>query len=113
MIVGLNLKLVIRANNRGELYISNRLFPNQNPAGADGGPFSRVCTGLTLRQPLKFCIPQILLFCDCKLCAKFQNPRTTPSGRKVCDPERRKEERKIIPKIVDTIYSYLHTTLES
>jgi hypothetical protein len=37
--------------------------------------------------------------------AKFQNPRTTHSGRKVCDPEERKKkkERKIILKIVDTL----------
>jgi hypothetical protein len=32
------------------------------------------------------------LFCDLKLCAKFHNPRTTPSGRKVCGTERKKKK---------------------
>ena len=50
-------------------------------------------------KPQTFCYPKSYLFCDIKLCAKFQNPRTTPSGRKVCGPE--KKERKI-PNIVDT-----------
>jgi hypothetical protein len=31
----------------------------------------------------------ILKVCELGAIAKFQNPRTSPSGRKVCDPERR------------------------
>ena len=31
---------------------------------------------------------------DSKTDAKFQNPRTTPSLRKVCDPVRRKKNEK-------------------
>ena len=27
-------------------------------------------------------VPQILIFCDLKLCEKIQNPRTTPSVKK-------------------------------
>ena len=49
------------------------------------------------------CFTPKLFFCDLKPYAKFQNPRTTPSWRKVCDPER-KERKKIIPKIVDTTF---------
>ena len=30
------------------------------------------------------------LFCDLKFCAKCHNPRTTPSGRKVCGAKERK-----------------------
>ena len=39
----------------------------------------------------------IYLFCDLKLRAKFQNPRTTPSGRKGVEMKER--------KIIDTKYS--------
>ena len=61
-------------------------------------------------------VPQIFFrhksyfFCELGPHTKFHNPRTTPSGRKVCDPERKKkerkkkEERKIMPKIVDTTF---------
>ena len=35
------------------------------------------------RCPIFF-LPQILFFCELKPHAKFRNPRTTPSGRKVC-----------------------------
>ena len=48
-------------------------------------------------------VPQIFFrhksyfFCELGPHTKFHNPRTTPSGRKVCDPERKKEERKIMP----------------
>ena len=41
-------------------------------------------------------------FCELKHHSKFQNPRTTLSGRKVCDPE---EEKKNNPKIVDTTFT--------
>jgi hypothetical protein len=50
------------------------------------------------RWGLKFLFyPKSYFFCDLKLNAKFQNPRTTPSGRKVCGTER-KEEKKNNPK---------------
>jgi hypothetical protein len=39
------------------------------------------------------------IFEELKLHAKFQNHTVTPSGRKVT---RRKEEREIMPLIVDT-----------
>jgi hypothetical protein len=48
--------------------------------------------------------PPNLLFFYLKLCAKFQNPRTTCSGRKVCGGEKRKENRKKIPNIADTLF---------
>ena len=42
----------------------------------------------------KFCLyPKSYFFCDLKLCAKFHNPRTTPSGRKVCGTEKKKREK--------------------
>jgi hypothetical protein len=41
------------------------------------------------------------IFCEFEPLAKFHNPRTTPSGRKVCDTET--EETKIIHKIVDAV----------
>ena len=37
---------------------------------------------------------KILFFCELKPHIQFQNPRTTPSGRKVTQSERKKEERK-------------------
>ena len=40
-----------------------------------------------------FFSPQILFFCDLKPHAKFQNPRSIPSGRKVFDPEEEEEEK--------------------
>ena len=53
----------------------------------------------TKKEPLRglggvphFCFTPNLIFCDLKLCAKFTNPRTTPSGRKVCGPERKKND---------------------
>ena len=42
-------------------------------------------------------------FNELKSHVKFHNPRITPSWRKVCDPNK-KEEEKIIPKIVDTMF---------
>ena len=68
-------------------------------------PWGSSLTGLyTLGPPLgppstlaEFVLPQIIFFCDLKLDAKFHTPRTTPSGRKVCGTEKRKQ---IIPKIV-------------
>ena len=51
-----------------------------------------------------FILPPILFFWELKLCTKFQNPKTTPSGRKVCSGE--KKERKIITKIVDTSFRW-------
>ena len=44
--------------------------------------------------------PKSYLFCDLKLCAKFQKPRKTYSGRKECGGEK----RKIIANIVDTLF---------
>ena len=41
--------------------------------------------------------------CELGTPAKFQKPWTTPSGRKVCDPEDEKKE-KYIPKIVNTTF---------
>ena len=40
-------------------------------------------------------LPQILFFGDLKLHAKFPNPSTTPSGRKVCGMEKKKNNHKI------------------
>jgi hypothetical protein len=40
-------------------------------------------------------------FCEFKPHAKFQNPRTTPSGRKITQAEKRKKREKT-PLIVDT-----------
>ena len=37
----------------------------------------------------KLCFSQNLIFWWHKLPTKFQNPRTTPSRRKVCDPEKK------------------------
>ena len=37
--------------------------------------------------------PKSYYFCDLKPNVKFQNTRTTPSGRKVFDPEERKEKK--------------------
>ena len=51
----------------------------------------------------KLCFNQNLIFCDLKPHAKFQNLRTTPSGRKVCDRE--KEERKKNNPFAQTKYS--------
>ena len=34
----------------------------------------------------------LIFFCELKPPAKFQNPRTTPSGRKVCHPEKKEEK---------------------
>ena len=51
--------------------------------------------------PQIFVDPKSYFFCDLKLRAKFQNHRTTPSGRKVCGTEKK---RKIITKIVDTSF---------
>ena len=43
----------------------------------------------------------VQLYCfDLQLHAKFHNPRTTPSARKVCGTEK----NKIIPNIVDTSF---------
>ena len=42
---------------------------------------------------MNFFLPQILFFCDLKLHAKFHNPRRTPSGRKVCGGEEKKEKK--------------------
>jgi hypothetical protein len=40
-------------------------------------------------------VPQFFfIFGELGAHAKFQNPRTTPSGKKVCDPERKKERKK-------------------
>ena len=38
--------------------------------------------------------PRSYFFCDLKLCAKFHNLRTTPSGKKVCGGEKKRKERK-------------------
>ena len=40
----------------------------------------------------KFSLPKSYFFCDLKLRAKFPNPRTTPSGRKVCGGEEEKKK---------------------
>ena len=37
--------------------------------------------------------PQILIFCDLKPHAKFQNPMITPSGRKVTRQSEREREK--------------------
>ena len=42
--------------------------------------------------------PKSYFCCDLKLRAKFHNPRTTPSRRKVCGTEKRKERKKTNPK---------------
>jgi hypothetical protein len=43
-----------------------------------------------------FVLPQTLFFCDLKTHAKFQNPTTTPSGRKasVGEEKERKKRKK-------------------
>ena len=38
--------------------------------------------------------PKTYFFYDSKLRAKFQNPRTTPSGRKVCGGEKKGRKKK-------------------
>ena len=43
---------------------------------------------------LIFFYPKSYFFCDLKLHAKFQNPRTTPAWRKVCGPERKENNLK-------------------
>ena len=47
-------------------------------------------------RPPIFVYPKSYFFCDLELLAKFLNPRTTPSGRKECDPEKKKKEEKIV-----------------
>jgi hypothetical protein len=43
--------------------------------------------------PINF-VTQILFFFGLKQRSKFQNPRTTHSGRKICGTERKKERKK-------------------
>ena len=45
--------------------------------------------------PPNFCLPQILIFCELKSHAKFQNPTITPSWRKVTQAERERKKLKL------------------
>ena len=45
------------------------------------------------KDPQHFVHPKSYFFCDLKLRAKFHNPRTTPSGRKVCGGEEEEKEK--------------------
>ena len=47
-----------------------------------GGPCPK-----TWGFPDYFLHPKSYFFCELGAHAKFNNPRTTPSGRKVCDPK--------------------------
>ena len=42
--------------------------------------------------------PKSYFFCDLKLCAKFQNPRTTPSGKKYVARGGKREKNNNNPK---------------
>ena len=44
------------------------------------------------RVPIFFVYPNVIFCCDLKLCTKFHNPRTTPSGRKVCSGEKKRKK---------------------
>ena len=48
--------------------------------------------------------PKSYFLCDLKPHAKFKNPTITPSGRKVSEAEREKEEREKTLLIVDTLF---------
>ena len=68
----------------GEKYVAHGKNTKKGPQGATGGP--------------KFIYPKSYFFCDLELHAKFQNPSTTPSGRKVWGTERKKKRKKNNPK---------------
>ena len=44
--------------------------------------------------PPNFLLHQSYYWCELKAQAKFQNPRETPSGRKVTDGEREREDKE-------------------
>ncbi len=65
-------------------FLGKFILKNITPIGEGGVPF--------------FFYPKSYFFCDLKLCAKFHNPRTTPSGRKVCGTQERRKKKKNNPK---------------
>jgi hypothetical protein len=55
------------------------------------------------RQPQKI-VDSVLLSNGTGIFTKTHNPRTTPSERKVCDTEEKKEKKKNNPNIVATFF---------
>ena len=91
MILGADLSMVVTLCLRDTVC-------KQICAGADGGPRSWVGACLTLLGPpstpvdfFSFTL-NLIFFCEIKPHTEFQNPRTTPSGRKVTQAVRREIE---------------------
>ena len=75
---------VIEDPQRRQRIYMNYWQHQQNSAGADGGPRSRVHARGTLRSaPRRHQRIFFLFFCDLKPPISFQNPTTSPSRRKV------------------------------